>query len=107
MNQADDRMTLDMKFIYMYEKGNLFAPKEKFIKLAVYDNPGRIAAYRDGSIWRMVNVIYGYEFTEEPALRISSESKELRFFTKEEVKQIEIAITHADIVADWFTNRTE
>ena len=55
----------------------------------------------------MVNVIYGYEFTEEPALRISSESKELRFFTKEEVKQIEIAITHADIVADWFTNRTE
>ena len=91
----------------VYEELGVRISKDQFIKLAVYDNPGRIAAYRDGSIWRMVNVIYGYEFTEEPALRISSESKELRFFTKEEVKQIEIAITHADIVADWFTNRAE
>ncbi len=89
------------------EELGLRIPKESFKKLAVYDNPGRIAAYRDGSIWRMVNVIYGYEFTEEPTLRISSESKELRFFTKEQIKDIEIAITHADIVADWFTNRNE
>ena len=89
----------------VYEELGLRIPKEKFTKLAVYDNPGRIAAYRDGSIWRMVNVIYGYEFPEEPVLRISSESKELRFFSKEEIKDIEIAVTHADIVADWFTNR--
>ena len=88
-----------------YEELGIRIPKDQFVKLAVYDNPGRIAAYRDGSIWRMVNVIYGYEFTEEPTLRISSESKELRFFSKEEIKDIEIAITHADIVADWFTNR--
>ena len=89
----------------VYEELGIRIPKEKFTKLAVYDNPGRIAAYRDVSIWRMVNVIYGYEFHEEPKLRISSESKELRFFTKEEIKTIEIAITHGDIVADWFTNR--
>jgi 8-oxo-dGTP pyrophosphatase MutT (NUDIX family) len=88
----------------VYEELGIRISKEKFIKLAVYDNPGRIAAYRDGSIWRMVNVIYGYEFPEEPKLQISSESKELRFFTKEEIRDIEIAITHADIVADWFTN---
>ena len=91
----------------VYEELGIRIPKEKFVKLAVYDNPGRIAAYRDGSIWRMVNVIYGYEFPEEPVLRISSESKELRFFSKEEIKGIEIAVTHADIVADWFTNREE
>ena len=89
----------------VYEELGVRIPKDQFVKLAVYDNPGRIAAYRDGSIWRMVNVIYGYEFAEEPALRISSESKELRFFTKEEIKEIEIAVTHGDIVADWFTNR--
>ena len=89
----------------VYEELGVRIPKAKFMKLAVYDNPGRIAAYRDGSIWRMVNVIYGYEFPREPVLRISSESKELRFFNKEEIKDIEIAITHADIVADWFTNR--
>ena len=88
-----------------YEELGIRIPKDKFQKLAVYDNPGRIAAYRDGSIWRMVIVVYGYDFPEEPVLRISSESKELRFFDKEEIANIEIAITHADIVADWFTNK--
>ena len=89
----------------IYEELGIRIPKEKFEKLAVYDNPGRIAAYRDGSIWRMVIVVYGLDFAEEPQMRISSESKDLRFFTKEEVRQIEIAITHRDIVEDWFLNR--
>ena len=74
-----------------YEELGLRISKEKFTKLAVYDNPGRIAAYRDGSIWRMVIVMYGIDFEEEPVMRISSESKELRFFTKEEIRNIEIA----------------
>lgn len=88
-----------------YEELGVRIPKERFEKLAVYDNPGRIAAFRDGSIWRMVIVVYGYEFPEKPELRISAESKDLRFFSKEELAGIEIAVTHADIVADWFTNR--
>ena len=88
-----------------YEELGIRVPKDRFEKLAVYDNPGRIAAYRDGSIWRMVIVVYGLDFEEEPVMRISSESKELRFFSKEEVANIEIAITHADIVNDWFVNR--
>ena len=88
----------------VYEELGLRIHRDRFEKLAVYDDPGRIAAYRDGSIWRMVIVVYGLTLTEEPVLRISSESKELRFFTKEEVKQLEIAVTHADIVEDWFTN---
>ena len=79
--------------------------KDKFEKLAVYDNPGRIAAFKEGSIWRMVIVVYGYEFSEEPTLRISAESKDLRFFTKEELTNIEIAVTHADIVKEQFLNK--
>ena len=89
----------------VYEELGLRVHKDKFEKLAVYDDPGRIAAYRDGSVWRMVIVVYGLDFAEEPALRISSESKELRFFTKEELKDIEIAVTHEDIVEDWFLNK--
>ena len=89
----------------IYEELGLRIPKDRFEKLAVYDNPGRIAAYQDGSIWRMVIVLYGLDFPEEPAMRISAESKDLRFFTKEEVAEITIAITHADIVRDWFQNR--
>ncbi len=85
-----------------YEELGLRIPKKWFRKLAVYDNPGRIAAFRDGSIWRMVIVVYGLELPEEPEMRISAESKELRFFTREEIGKIEIAVTHRDIVRDWF-----
>ena len=88
----------------IYEELGLRIPKEQFHKLDVYDDPGRIAAYRDGSVWRMVIVVYGLDFEEEPVMRISAESKELRFFTKEELKGIEIPVTHSDIVEDWFLN---
>ena len=87
-----------------YEELGLRIPKEKFVKLKVYDNPGRIAAFRDGSIWRMVIVMYGIDLEEEPQLRISAESRDLRFFTKEEIKDIEIAVTHRDIVEELFVN---
>ena len=88
----------------VYEELGIRIPKDAFTKLKIYDNPGRIAAFRDGSIWRMVIVMYGYEFTEEPKMRISAESKDLRFFTKEEIADIEIAVTHRDIVEELFVN---
>jgi 8-oxo-dGTP pyrophosphatase MutT (NUDIX family) len=89
----------------VYEELGIPVPKENFQKLAVYGEPGRIAAYRDGSIWRMVIVVFGLNFEQEPNMRISSESKELRFFTRDEIKDIDIVITHSDIVEDWFINR--
>lgn len=86
----------------VYEELGLRIPKERFQKLAVYGEPGRIAAFRDGSIWRMVIVVYALELKEAPKLRISAESKELRFFSPEELRQIEIVVTHSDIVAEHF-----
>ena len=85
-----------------YEELGLRIAPERFRKLAVYDNPGRIAAFRDGSIWLMVIVVYALELAEEPEMHISRESKALRFFGREEIASIEIAITHRDIVDDWF-----
>ena len=89
----------------IYEELGLRIPKDKFQKLAIYGEPGRIAAYRDGSIWRMVIVAYRLELEEEPAMTISAESRDLRFFSKEELKDIEIVVTHSDIVEDWFINQ--
>lgn len=80
-------------------------PKDQFQKLAVYGEPGRIAAYCDGSIWRMVVVVFGLELEKEPEIVISAESRDMRFFSKEELKNIDIVITHSDIVEDWFTNK--
>ena len=86
----------------IYEELGLRIPKDKFKKLAVYGEPGRIAAYQDGSIWRMVIVVFRLELEEEPAMTISAESRDLRFFSKEELKDVEIVVTHSDIVEDWF-----
>ena len=81
---------------------------EKFRRLRVYGEHGRmgrIAAYCDGSVWRMVIVVYGLELEEEPEMVVSHESRALRFFSKEELKDIEVVITHSDIVEDLFLNQ--
>ena len=88
-----------------YEELGIRIQKDKFEKLKVYDNPGRIAAFRDGSIWRMIIVVYGYDFPEEPQMRISRESKDLRFFSREEIADLEIAVTHRDIVEELFVQK--
>lgn len=89
----------------VYEELGLRIPKEQFKKLAVYGEPGRIAAYQDGSIWRMVIVVFGIDLDEEPRMVISKESRDLQFFSKDELKNIEVVVTHSDIVEDWFINR--
>lgn len=89
----------------IYEEIGLRVPRDRLKKLAVYGEPGRIAAYRDGSIWRMVIVVFGLDLETMPDLRVSSESKQLRFFSKEELTDIQIPVTHSDIVEDWFLNR--
>lgn len=88
----------------VYEELGLRIGKERFRKLGVYGEPGRIAAYCDGSVWRMVIVVFALELDPGTPLKISAESKELRFFTKEELKDIEVVITHSDIVEDHFIN---
>ena len=89
----------------IYEELGLRIRPEQLKKLGVYGEPGRIAAYQDGSIWRMVIVVFGLELDTEPVLKISDESRQLRFFSKEEIMDIEIVITHSDIVEDWFLKR--
>ena len=89
----------------VYEELGLRIPRDRFKKLKVYGEPGRIAAFKDGSVWRMVIVVYELDLKEEPTIRISSESREARFFTREEVLKLQIPVTHSDIVAECFLNR--
>ena len=89
----------------VWEELGLRIPKDRFHKLAVYGEPGRIAAYQDGSIWRMVIVVFGLELAGDVVLRISKESRELQWFTREELKDIDIVVTHSDIVEEHFINR--
>lgn len=90
----------------IYEELGLRVHKTDLHKLSVYGEPGRIAAYQDGSIWRMVIVVFGLVFSEKPELMISKESKDLRFFSKEEIDKLDIVVTHSDIVQNWFCENT-
>lgn len=89
----------------VYEELGIRIPKERFHKLKVYGEPGRIAAYQDGSIWRMVIVVYGLDLDDEPEMVVSHESRDLRFFSKEELADLEIVITHSDIVDELFIEK--
>ena len=89
----------------IWEELGLRIKPQQLRKLSVYGEPGRIAAFRDGSIWRMVIVVFGLELPEMPELTISAESKDLRFFSREELRDIEIVVTHSDIVEDQFLNQ--
>ena len=89
----------------IWEELGLRIKPQQLRKLSVYCEPGRIAAFRDGSIWRMVIVVFGLELPEMPELTISAESKDLRFFSREELRDIEIVVTHSDIVEDQFLNQ--
>ena len=94
--------TLDSIVREVYEELGLRIPPEKFVKQKVYGEPGRIAAYRDGSIWRMVIVAYTLELDRIPEMKISKESRELRFFARDEIEKINIVVTHSDIVDELF-----
>ena len=61
----------------------------------------RIAAYRDGTVWRMIIVLFRAVLQSPPRLVKSRESGELRFFSPEELKSIEIVPTHRDLVLEW------
>ena len=89
----------------IWEELGLRIKPQQLRKLSVYGEPGRIAAFREGSIWRMVIVVFGLELPEMPELTISAESKDLRFFSREELRDIEIVVTHSDIVEDQFLNQ--
>ena len=65
--------------------------------------------YADNVEWFIQALNNGYtgtlELEEIPEMVISAESRDLRFFYKEELKEIEVVITHSDIVEDWFINK--
>lgn len=101
----DHETTRDSIAREVYEELGLRISKDRFIKQKIYDDPSRIAAYQDGSIWRMVIVAYSLNLDVFPEMKISKESKELRFFTRSELEKLPIVVTHRDIVKELFLNQ--
>ena len=81
------------------ETGIVLADEDmEFVKL--YDDPTIIIAYPDGNIIRNMMAVYKTNLKQMPDLVCSEESRELRFFSKEELKNIKIVETHTPILED-------
>lgn len=98
--QTDESLTDCALREVMEETGiTLSTDQLEFIK--VYDDPSRIAAYPDGNVLRVITVVYRVCLEQEPTLHCSEESKELRFFSKEDLRDLPIANTHIPIMEDY------
>ena len=82
------------------EETGIFLPENAFRQLRVVDDD-RIAAYQDGTVWRMIIVLFEAELSKEPNLTGSKESSRLCFFSPKDLEEIEIVETHRDLVAAW------
>lgn len=72
--------------------------------LRICSDPSRIAEYPDGNILRMITVAYIIELNEKHLLVCSEESRELKYFSPEELKGLNIAETHRHIIDDHLLN---
>ncbi len=82
----------------LWEETGLRLPPSAFRRLRVFGDRDRVASFADGSVWRMVVVLYHVPLEKQPQLRLSKESRELAFFTREELKTLDIVCTHRELV---------
>ena len=73
----------------LFEETGLRLPEAAFTRVRVVDDADRIASYQDGTVWRMVIVLFRAQLPQEPELHCSRESCTLRFFTPEELRTAE------------------
>ncbi len=87
----------------VFEETGLEVQAENF---AIYDDPSRIVEYPDGNVLRIITAVFVKDIDiDEKALRVSRESIELRFFSFDEIKTVDIVETHRHIVEDFLDEK--
>ncbi len=84
----------------LWEESGIRLPESAFRQLRIVDDE-RIAAYADGTVWRMIFVLFSAIWEEEPVLHSSKESGDLRFFSPTELRSLSLVPTHQDLILDW------
>ena len=83
-----------------FEEAGIVLSDEDIEFCKLYDDPSIIISYPDGNIIRNMMAVYKTTLKQMPNLVCSEESRELRFFSKEELKSIKIVETHTPILED-------
>lgn len=84
----------------LWEETGIRLSEDQFQQIRIVDDQ-RIAAYADGTVWRMIIVLFSALLQQEPTFHCSKESGCLQFFTREELQKIPIVPTHADFISQW------
>jgi 8-oxo-dGTP pyrophosphatase MutT (NUDIX family) len=77
------------------ETGLLVSSHELF---GTFSHPERIIRYADGNTYQFITIAYTVGVDDFSTLQPSSESQEHRFFSKEELRQLDLAATHRPII---------
>ncbi len=85
-----------------YEETGIIIGEQDIVFRKLFDDPSIIIEYPDGNILRSIMAVYQTELECMPILKCSEESKELRFFSPEELKNIRIVETHLPILEEFF-----
>ncbi|QQK07224.1 NUDIX domain-containing protein [Miniphocaeibacter halophilus] len=83
-----------------YEETGLKIKEENLEFFKIYYEPSRIAEFPDGNIVRILGVVYILVLKEIPELRVSKESYKLEFFSKDDLRLLNIAKTMDPILND-------
>jgi ADP-ribose pyrophosphatase YjhB (NUDIX family) len=85
----------------MKETGiKLFSDQLKPLK--VFDDPSRIVSFLDGNIYRIVSFGYAVQLDQIPETSIGRESLELRWVEPHELVDLNLVITHQEILEYYF-----
>ncbi len=85
-----------------YEETGLLLRDADIQFCALFDDPSIIIKYPDGNIIRSITAVYKTVLKELPELRCSAESKELRFFSAGELRDIKLVETHIPLEEYFF-----
>lgn len=96
-----DEDLVSCAFREVYEETGLSLDKKQLRFYKIYDDPSRIAHYPDGNVLRVITVVYYINLLNCPILKTSLESKELKFFSKDEIMHIKMAETHIPIIQEY------
>jgi 8-oxo-dGTP pyrophosphatase MutT (NUDIX family) len=70
-----------------------------FRLFGTFSDPSRVIAYPDGSIKRVITLVYHVDVPDFRPLRPSEESLDLRFVPRHDLPAMDIVETHAHIIA--------
>ena len=88
----------------IYEETGIRISENELKLFNIYSDPSRIIEYPDGNIIRSISIAYTLKIACKHTLICSEESRKLKYFSIDEIKDIDIVDTHKHIIDDYLNS---